>query len=289
MQRPLYWSTTCLKDRSPKSILETAQRLLPLGVELSVVHSDTAGAIACLKNLKKAKIPVILHNYFPAPKEPFLLNLASKDKSILRKSINHCQKAIELSSEVEAPLYAAHAGYTYDLSPELLGSPEEQKKLPTIFFGDREECMKRMAESIMTLSDFSVKKGVSFLIENHVLAGIGVEIGKKLLLLCEEKEFVALAKQLDQRLSILLDTGHLKVSANSAGFNPDHFFKTVSPWIRAFHLSDNSGKTDDHLPFESSAWFLKELKSYPHLPATLEFSKVSEEKVLQAAQILQSS
>ena len=41
---------------------------------------------------KLSKHNARLHNYFPPPKIKFVINLASKNKNILRKSINHVKK-----------------------------------------------------------------------------------------------------------------------------------------------------------------------------------------------------
>ena len=38
----------------------------------------------------------LLHNYFPAPKVPFVLNLASENKEIRELSLNHCLKNIHI-------------------------------------------------------------------------------------------------------------------------------------------------------------------------------------------------
>ena len=63
----------------------------------------------------------LIHNYFPAPKSPFVLNLASRNKLILKKSIDHCKKNILLSSKFNLPFYAAHAGFCIDPDINTLG------------------------------------------------------------------------------------------------------------------------------------------------------------------------
>ena len=39
-----------------------------------------------------------IHNYFPVPHKPFVLNLASSDEVVSNKSIEHITKAIDRSA-----------------------------------------------------------------------------------------------------------------------------------------------------------------------------------------------
>jgi len=62
----------------------------------------------------------------------------------------------------------------------------------------------------------------------------------------------------ERRLSLLLDLGHLKISANAFGFDWINAAKTIlqnyPDRIREIHLSENGGVFDEHLPvFEDSA------------------------------------
>ena len=52
-----------------------------------------------------------LHNYFPPPKNPFVLNLASFRDDIVHASMNHISNAIDISSSIGAKFYGFHAGY----------------------------------------------------------------------------------------------------------------------------------------------------------------------------------
>ena len=63
----------------------------------------------------------LLHNYFPAPKVPFVINLASENKKIRELSIDHSLKNIELSAKNNIKFYAAHAGFCIDPEPDKLG------------------------------------------------------------------------------------------------------------------------------------------------------------------------
>ena len=54
-----------------------------------------------LRNLENQDFNIQIHNYFPVPKNPFVLNLASSDELISELSIQHCMKSIELASNLK--------------------------------------------------------------------------------------------------------------------------------------------------------------------------------------------
>ena len=71
-------------------------------------------------------------------------------------------------------------------------------------------------------------------------------------------------------VGLLLDTGHLTVSAHALQFSPIEFIDTMRYHIKAFQISENDGTADTHLPITSTSWFLAELKEFPEAPVTLE-------------------
>ena len=68
------------------------------------------------------------HNYFPAPEVPFVLNLASANKEIRKKSIAHCVQGLQLSEKAGAPFFSAHAGFCIDPDPNELGQQLSRSK-----------------------------------------------------------------------------------------------------------------------------------------------------------------
>jgi uncharacterized protein (UPF0276 family) len=67
----------------------------------------------------------------------------------------------------------------------------------------------------------------------------------------------------DPNFGVLVDIGHLNVSAEARGFDREEFIQQLSPYIRAFHLSENDGQTDQNLPIDSHSWFMPFLKDFP--------------------------
>ena len=66
---------------------------------------------------QKYDLVYLVHNYFPPPKEEFVLNLGSTNNEIIRKSISLCKKAIDDAVVLGAPCYSIHAGFYFD--PEI--------------------------------------------------------------------------------------------------------------------------------------------------------------------------
>ena len=77
-----------------------------------------------------------MHNYFPPPKNPFVLNLASSNNKILNLSLKHICKAIKLTSRIGAKYYSFHAGFLVDPMVDRLG-----KKFDLTKIQNRKNCL----------------------------------------------------------------------------------------------------------------------------------------------------
>ena len=117
------------------------------------------------------------------------------------------------------------------------------------------------------LGDYSASKGVDLIIENNVVTPFNLIDGENELLLgvtSDELLRILNAAALEN-LGLLLDVGHLKVSANALGFCPESFIQDTSHMIKAVHLSDNDGQRDTHHSVSQESWFWKPLFDYvPH-------------------------
>ena len=94
----IYVSTGGFSKENPFKIIKKLNKNKIFNIELSSgLYSRNLKTK--LSKLKK-KNNFLIHNYFPVPKNPFVLNLASLNKSINKKSFNHVKKAIILSSQL---------------------------------------------------------------------------------------------------------------------------------------------------------------------------------------------
>jgi sugar phosphate isomerase/epimerase len=196
----------------------------------------------------------LLHNYFPAPPEPFVLNLASRDDAIRSKSLQLVRTALLLSQEIGAPFFSVHGGFVTDAtgfgtSSFVFPSPSRPE--------EAQEAMDVYIDSLGQLLPLCEKTGVSLLVENNVCT----EEHRGKLLLQNSTEFLEMFRRCSHpMLGALIDTGHLNVSATTFGFDRLNFIDDVEPFVRAVHLHDNEGKIDSHFAIEESSWTLAVLR-----------------------------
>ena len=108
----LYISTTFFKDNSKlEEVLKFCKNNNLLNVELGSNHSYDKNYY---KICKKYKLNYLVHNYFPIPKKSFVVNVASLDKKIRKKSILHVKKCIRFTKSINSKLYTFHPGFIED-------------------------------------------------------------------------------------------------------------------------------------------------------------------------------
>jgi sugar phosphate isomerase/epimerase len=214
--------------------------------------SDIAGALSKLS--KKQKI--VLHNYFPPPREPFVFNLASLQHDIVEKSMLHAKFAIDLSSEIGSKYYSFHAGYLIDPGSNELGGLIKVRKL-----NDRNECKRVFIDRVNELSRYAASKKVRLMIENNVLSSENYhEFKNNAFLMVDPEETSEILEKTDYNVGLLIDVAHLKVSAKSLGFSATDYLVDFSANTWGYHLSDNDGLRDTNYPVEKNSWFWKNIK-----------------------------
>jgi len=268
MGAPVFVSTTSFRSRDLGAILSLCEEGRIEALELSAV----AGDVSLLRG-RRHPSHVLVHNYFQLVTPPFVLNLAALDPETLERSRSHCRAAIDLSRDLGGAVYAAHAGYAAELAPEVLGDPERQAALPAERFANRDDAYAALVESCRLLTTYARERGVRFLVENHVLTAGAGERGAELLFAVEPSELERLVRDVgEEGFGLLLDVGHLKVSAETVGFDPVSAVTSLSQWIGALHLSENDGVVDSHQPFDDGAWFLPLLRTLPAAAVTIELA-----------------
>ncbi len=212
---------------------------------------------------KESKFVRMPHNYFPAPEIPFVVNLASANEKIRRTSIDHCKNGLHLAKASASPFYAAHAGFCVDPNPAELG-----KKIAVPDHLNKEENKKHFIASIEEILILAEDLEMDFFIENNVVAPFNYD-GTNFLLCTEFEEISWLFETITHdRLGLLLDTAHLKVSCQTLGLDLNEEFEKIKPFVKAFHHSDNDGTKDNNLPLPEDYWFLDyfdEFRNYVHV------------------------
>jgi len=205
---------------------------------------------------KLSKHNARLHNYFPPPKIKFVINLASKNKNILRKSINHVKKSIILSKKINANYFSFHAGFRID--PEVKSLGRKFKKIKLV---KKEVSENIFLKSIKEISNFALRHKVKILIENNVINKKNLILfNGNPLLLTHPIDIIKFFKKTPKNVGFLLDVGHLKVSAKTENFNLINSLKKLNKIVTGYHLSDNDFIEDRNLSFSKRSWFIKFLK-----------------------------
>jgi sugar phosphate isomerase/epimerase len=276
MQDNIYVSTSAFKEKELGMILDFCLGNNLTNIELGANLEQTEMDIKRLVKLSKEGMRFLIHNYFPRPKEDFVLNLASDDKAILTQSLDHCRRALELSAQLQAPFYSVHAGFAFHASPADLGQP--QIDLPRIPY---QIAYDNFVRSISELARFAAECQVKLAVENNVLAGFNVVNGKnEICLLAEAGETLNFNKEVaSDNLFYLIDLGHLKVTANSLKFSAEDYLRKILPHALAFHLSENNRVVDSHSSFDEKVWFGKFIKGNLDKTLILEICNVRLEQL----------
>lgn len=250
----IYISTGLIKKQSA---LKTCKYFLDHDINDIELSGGTfeENIIKKIKTLK-GTAKFTLHNYFPPPKNPFTLNLATLDQNLFKICYNHIKNTIRYSNEIGSKVYSFHAGFLIDPKPNELGKKFTKRKI-----NNRNHALNIFIDRLNNLSIFAKKEGVSLLIENNVINKKNLNLFKtNPLLMADTKEACFIMRNTPNNVNLLVDVAHLKVSAKSLKFDPNFFFSKCEQWIQGYHLSDNDGNTDSNGLVSKNSWFWKHLK-----------------------------
>ena len=277
----IYLSTIAFND----NIHVTYRNCLDLniGIEFSSGIPFDVENINFFKKIKEKKLS---HNYFPAPKKGFVLNLASKNDLIRKKSIDHCVFNLELCNKQKTDFYAAHAGFCLDPNPNQLG-----KKISSSSSFSKEKHFDIFLKSVNEIILHAKKLDIIFLIENNVLSNENwiANKARNPFLCCSSDEIVKLFESIDSNnFGLLLDTAHLKVSSNSLSLDLEEEYMKIKKYIKAIHHSDNNGLEDTNSLLSNEYWFLNYLINHDDIPHVIETKNISLEQLKIQLDLLKS-
>lgn len=259
-KKKIFVSSGAFKTNSLKEILEACALFGIVNLELSSAIEFTYELKKKLfQHLETHGLQYLVHNYFPPSKKPLVINLASDNKAILKASRNHCKQALDLCNQLNVPFYSFHAGFCFHAEPEHLGKCHV--RLPRI---RPEKSQAIFIESLQILSEYAQKYNINLAIENNVVTAFDLVDGKNSLLLgTRSDELLEILESVAAKnLYLLLDMGHLKISAKSLGFDPVEFIKITAPHTIEVHLSENDGASDTNKRITSKSWFWTPLQKY---------------------------
>lgn len=249
----LYFSTLCLSRKYKFSqILDIYNKLGIKNVELGLCNEHGVD----LNILKKHNFKYTVHNYFPPPEEPFVINLASQDKRIREKSKVQIKNSIDLCADFNINFFSFHAGFRID--------PDINFKFNPYNIPEYETSFNTFKESVEEIADYAERSGVKVAIENNALSEYNLVDGQnKLLLMCELWEFERLFGEIrSANLGILLDIGHLKLTSNLLKYDANEFINKLKDKILAVHIHENNGRMDEHRCIKEGDWSLAILNKH---------------------------
>jgi hypothetical protein len=225
----VYLSTSCIKsDRIDDAVRRLAS--ITRHIELSGGSRYRAGSLALLRSAKaELGLDFLLHGYFPPPPTDFVLNFA--DGSAATRQF--VARAIRHLLALEVPYYSVHAGFkqNFRFEGELLVD------------GEGSFCLDDIGANLRWF-----RRGfpqVPLAIENLYPNNGNVDS-------C----FATTVEEIDRILDydgqtlLLLDLGHLQISAHHLGFDwqaaANDLISRHAGRIVEIHLTENAGVHDDH-------------------------------------------
>lgn len=277
-----------------QNIDELIERCLVAGVHRIELASGLACDIVGLECLEAAKeahdFSYLIHNYFPAPRDPFVLNLASLDPDTLARSKAHCLNAIDWCCRLGSPFFSVHSGFALPVEAGDLGNPAAWRARAEGMVIDLDASREVFAATVREIADYAAAHGVRLLLENNVVSPELTcdSLVCHGLLLSEGHEVAEFLHNLDHHnVGLLVDVGHTKVSGTALGFELEIFMDAVAEYIDAFHLSDNDGQADTNQMFEADAWFAPYLHAIPDATYVIEVYRLSEEQIRRQHAVLE--
>ena len=250
----IYISTSCVKNNSIKKSIKQIVDFGYTNIELSGGTNYYPEIVDDLISLKdRYNLNFICHNYFPPPKEHFVLNLASLDIATQEKTFQFLKNTIKLSDKLKLREFGFHAGFFLNISLDEIG-----KKIKNQTLFNKKEAINQFCKSYTKLDSLTNSK---LYIENNVISRPNYEkFGEDIFMLTSSKDYFRLKKLIN--FDLILDVAHLKVSCNSLNLNFELELDSLIHQTDYIHVSDNSGITDDNIGLKKDSELYSILSNY---------------------------
>ncbi|GHT86065.1 hypothetical protein FACS1894137_11130 [Spirochaetia bacterium] len=266
----LYISSSCSQH---PSIFDAIKELADAGfthIELSGGNEYAGYNQEYLLELKnKRGLTFLVHNYFPPQPKSFVLNIATANPVNRQQCFVLVQEAVNLSRLLKQTHYGIHSGYNREMTTAKdmdgvftsIGAIPDARKLQEVFL----EKIKNILPS-----------GFRLAIENAFPHKDNADTS----LMYSTEHIEKFLQGFDGTpIGLLLDLGHLGVSACMMGFDKFAFLQRLLPqyYLRIFeiHLSTHNEDIDTHWITQPDTPDVQMLASYrsllQHIPVTLEW------------------
>lgn len=203
--------------------------------------------------LNQFPLNYLIHNYFPIPKDSFVINIASFDSDIREKSLKHIFNAIDFCESINSKLYTFHPGFLTDPkgSNIVQDNYDFQWNDEKLDISNYDKALNLMYGSLDEIIEYAITKKINIAIESE-----GAIAKKDHLLMQNPEEYANFINRYDNsEICINLNIGHLNLASRAFDFSPFEFVDLIENYIIAMELSHNNGVNDDHLPLEEDGWY----------------------------------
>lgn len=275
----VFASTTYLGDGS--DIQNAVDELEVHGIFYVEIGSNHA--YCDIKTLKlHPNTEYIIHNYFPARDQNFVLNLGSEDKEVRKKSIYFIKNTIKICQRLNIKYYTIHPGFLAEASINPFVNLQQRnfdfkfKKSAPLKI--RQKIIGRVIRIIKDLYDFAQDRNVCLLIENE-----GSKTSSNYTIFAQPKELEMLKRSIGKGFKFNFNLAH----ATLAGIDLEdakifyHFYKDAT----FFEVSEINGIFDSHLPIleqqpnKISRILIKHAKFFSKKNVILEYRNINIKEV----------
>lgn len=256
----LYVSTSCLQKRMISEVICKLAENGIKNIELSGGTDYYPMIEQDLKNLKeKSNLQYACHAYFPPPKEPFVVNLASCNDRIYKRSIEHYELCIEMMCRLGCRTLSVHAGFLVEINESEIGG-----KLGRNVVYDEKEAYERFCTAFNYIQKLCTTNSIKLFLENNVLSAENYQQFNyhNYMMMTDYRSIMKMKEMLD--FSLLLDLGHLYVSTNTLGLDYTKECDKLKEFVKWIHISENNGIFDEHKPLLEGSQILSEFNKLYH-------------------------
>ena len=248
-------------------VLDNLKKLDIDGIEIGSTHnSDTKKNFKnIIKNSSFKR--VLIHNFFPPHEDKnFVINIASNDNLIRKKSVDCIINNIDFCQEVDSELYTFHPGFLSESKPSI---NFKKNNYDFNFSSDTISLNKatdNMITSLKKIVPYSKKKQIKIALETE-----GSIRKKNYLILQKPIEFDRLFKVFPKNLLINFNLSHSYFASKVYKFSLRKLILKLKKKIYCVELSDNNGIDDQHLSLKENTRNLMWIKYFNDIPKILEF------------------
>ena len=278
----IYISSACIKSTSIEEVIKQLNEMGFWNIELSggTIHEPEIETILLKHALGKTQF--LLHNYFPIPSSPMVLNSGSLDAVVSKWSGAHIAQALQLSKALHASHFAFHAPFRMAIPVDKIG-----KKVPKFELYPTISVWEAFKNTLKHTQDLADQLGIELYVENNVYSAENYEVyGNDLpFFFLTANDFETMAEHV--KMKPLLDVAHLKVSCKTLGLDFYSNLKRLIEITDYIHISDNDGLADSNRVFSKNSELYDMLSDFDLSDRTLTLETyVSQEELIESYETL---